>query len=910
MAQQRTSPDKSAPPSPEYSFGEESSTTPDYSRYDPTSRLAGRATAPPTNLSAFSSPPPIADRRPHGDQQRHPNHILPTPPPSQGIHWHQPQYGNPNQMLPTPPSSVGKYGSYQQQNINPGHTLPTPPSSMGSYGSYQQQNINPGHTLPTPPPSQGNYGSYQQQNMNPGHTLPTPPPSYRTAGPYQAQQRMSMYGHLPTPTQSPSYSMSMSSVYNQNRYGPQKPPTPASLHGTPEPTGIVNPSGSQVASRPQDNHELRRIFEAADKDGVGRLGPAELEAALANNDWPQFHADTLWALLAMFGESDAGSLDFSEFCKLSGFLSAWKPLFDLFDEDRDGYISLEAYHAAIVAFQYRLSWDFVRKMFNVYDKDPKGLNFDSFVLSCANLKTMTDQFKRWDGDRDGYITLPFEDYLSDILPFIRVRPTGQKESLKPPSASIDETPDSNTSSNRRPAPPRPGLSTVMEEKSTSKSDLNTLGEETPKEALSHRSETDDLEGVKAGGDETRDWQDWTTSCPNLPEAISDNLEPRQVFGSGRVWTCTPSKNTPVDKIPLTIGGHPVVIPVPYYYPASAFSIPPPDPHPRFIDPSISLDEDTVNEIFNNFEHVLGFYLFINGMLQLIVPDEFDFQHALSHQPNGFGGLRVSYIPEAMIPTAERQGGPSSTVMEPPTTTPLPATQKNDTNPLKSSTQSVIQPQKTSSSSTNSSHKPARGGDPMNLKIGSMVQAAVEGAKTTDRFQGKIGLITEANDQYYMAVSSHILTQALAAAKSDQFPGKDWKDSVRVIASNGGQEIGQIAETFDPHARTFPHGFLHDISLVDVSSAPMRLVAGIVSPMPTDWLSQVGWNSIRYNSKNLFLLDSPDIRTKSIGILGSQCQMVGQAIFKLREQSEKKTRFRFSFALKKSDSGVTVRPGQA
>lgn len=338
---------------------------------------------------------------------------------------------------------------------------------------------------------------------------------------------------------------------------------------------------------------------------------------------------------------------------------------------------------------------------------------------------------------------------------------------------MDEKPDSNTSSNRRPAPPRPGLSTVMEEKSTSQSTLKTLGEETPQEEPSHRSEIDDSEGEKAGDDETRDWQDWTTSCPDLPEAISDSLEPRQVFGSGRIWTCTPSKNTPIDKIPLTIGGYPVVVPVAYYYPASAFSIPPPDPHPRFIDPSISLDEDTVNDIFNNFEHVLGFYLFINGMLQLIVPDEFDFQHALSHQPNFFGGLRVSYIPEAMIPTAERQEGPSSTVMEPPTTTPLPAT--------------VIQPQKTGSSSTNSSHKPARG-DPMNLKIGSMVQAVVEGTKTTDRFQGKIGLITEANDQYYMVVSSHILTQALAAAKSDQFPGKDWKDSVRVIASNGGQEV--------------------------------------------------------------------------------------------------------------------------
>lgn len=35
------------------------------------------------------------------------------------------------------------------------------------------------------------------------------------------------------------------------------------------------------------------------------------------------------------------------------------------------------------------------------------------------------------------------------------------------------------------------------------------------------------------------------------------------------------------------------------------------------------------------------------------------------------------------------------------------------------------------------------------------------------------------------------------------------------------------------------------------------------------------------------------------------QMVGQAIFKLREQSEKKTRFRFPFAHKKSDSSTNV-----
>ena len=110
--------------------------------------------------------------------------------------------------------------------------------------------------------------------------------------------------------------------------------------------------------------------------------------------------------------------------------------------------------------------------------------------------------------------------------------------------------------------------------------------------------------------------------------------------------------------------------------------------------------------------------------------------------------------------------------------------------------------------------------------------------------------------------------------------------------------------------------------MDVTSVPIHVTAGIASPIPTEWLSQPGWSNIKYTSQNLFLLDNPDVRAKSIGLLGSQYQvskaevtaselvlmhqqMVGQAIFKLREQSEKKTRFRFPFAHKKSDSSTDL-----
>ena len=44
-----------------------------------------------------------------------------------------------------------------------------------------------------------------------------------------------------------------------------------------------------------------------------------------------------------------------------------------------------------------------------------GLSFDLFVQACISLKRMTDVFKRYDEDRDGYITLSFEEFLTGEL---------------------------------------------------------------------------------------------------------------------------------------------------------------------------------------------------------------------------------------------------------------------------------------------------------------------------------------------------------------------------------------------------------------------------------------------------------------------------------------------------------------
>jgi hypothetical protein len=314
-----------------------------------------------------------------------------------------------------------------------------------------------------------------------------------------------------------------------------------------------------------------------------------------------------------------------------------------------------------------------------------------------------------------------------------------------------------------------------------------------------------------------------------------------------------------DLVPITIDNVPVVIPVETRYPLRAPLNPPPDPHPKFIVPSDHLPDETIHEIFNVYDRALGFYLLMNGQLQIIVPDDFDFDQALSHRPREFGGLNVSYILESVVPTAAL---PSQADVQQTTSTNLaPQT-------LPSS-----DPQSTAIHAPSSSQ-----GAPLKMVIGSTIQAFVGAHKAKERFEGRVGVMTKSLDKSFLTIPTHVITSALTAAKTSSFPGDSWIGDVVISSSNGGQQLGPVAETFDPDANQFPLGFLHDISLVDVTGAPTDLVSGIKAPIQTEWLSITGWQEMKYHTTKLYVLNhlsgltprQPQV--KSIGLLESQCQV--------------------------------------
>ncbi|WEW59954.1 hypothetical protein PRK78_005436 [Emydomyces testavorans] len=271
-----------------------------------------------------------------------------------------------------------------------------------SHGHSQQSQSNsgPGGRGYTVPPRQQQQQHYQQNyppatgppnlNVNIGNRMYSPPPQ--------------SYGQGPRPTH-----------IAQNR------PPPSSL-----PPRTPHPGQGPGMPATDNRQDLFPLFRAANASNTGSLSQTELGSALVNGDYTSFDPLTVKMMIRMFDRDGNGRVTFDEFVALWRFLAAWRELFDRFDEDQSGRISLSEFSKALIAFGYRLSQSFVNLLYRTFESrgraratpvamgEKDAMSFDMFVQACLTLKRMTDVFKKYDDDRDGYITVSFEEFLTEI----------------------------------------------------------------------------------------------------------------------------------------------------------------------------------------------------------------------------------------------------------------------------------------------------------------------------------------------------------------------------------------------------------------------------------------------------------------------------------------------------------------
>ena len=101
-------------------------------------------------------------------------------------------------------------------------------------------------------------------------------------------------------------------------------------------------------------------------------------------------------MIRMFDRKGSGTISFEEFTALWRYLGAWRELFDRFDIDGSGRISLSEFERAMISFGYRLSQTFVSVLFATYQSKGQEANgygrrgsggrrdmsFDLFVQAC------------------------------------------------------------------------------------------------------------------------------------------------------------------------------------------------------------------------------------------------------------------------------------------------------------------------------------------------------------------------------------------------------------------------------------------------------------------------------------------------------------------------------------------------
>ncbi|KAF1996799.1 hypothetical protein P154DRAFT_442654 [Amniculicola lignicola CBS 123094] len=369
-----------------------------------------------------------------------------------------------------------------------------------------------------------------------------------------------------------------------------------------------------------------------------------------------------------------------------------------------------------------------------------------------------------------------------------------------------------------------------------------------------------------------DVDNWEELRDQLPEDWQWDVEYHQIHSDADVprgsWTCTPMEADVPKNVPLTIGGAPVVIPVEYQWPPLGGAVnPPPDPRPSSpLDCTAKLELDVIRDIFLTFGGSIGMYVLVNGLLQILVPEDFDTTWASSHLPHKYGGLKVCYITQSM----------DATMIPAKTETKSKAVQTTQT-----STMSSIFSQLTGRPTHNVVSQP--------LQLNDFIEARMKSTLRKEKFAGRIGLRVAKDGESKLLMSSHVITEAIlgrshrpAIFRKEPYEvlERDWNEQVEIWAGN--EKVGTIEKTFDPQAELYPEGFVHDLTVIKPLPSAVNILSSITSPIPDlGWLSRETWNCLRRQVTPLKILSDTDINRRSKTLkcaIPSEILVVGEGIF--------------------------------
>ena len=167
---------------------------------------------------------------------------------------------------------------------------------------------------------------------------------------------------------------------------------------------------------PPDQNLLWNIFQKVDNNRSGDITAVELQRALSNGTWQAFNPETVRMMIGMFDRDYTGTINFQEFSGLWKYVTDWQNCFRSFDRDNSGTIDRNELKQALESFGYRLSEQFYYVLIKKFDRSGRGvITFDDFIQCCVMVQSLTSAFKQYDTNRNGWIQINYEQFLTLIF---------------------------------------------------------------------------------------------------------------------------------------------------------------------------------------------------------------------------------------------------------------------------------------------------------------------------------------------------------------------------------------------------------------------------------------------------------------------------------------------------------------
>ncbi|KAI8504382.1 PREDICTED: programmed cell death protein 6-like isoform X1 [Branchiostoma belcheri] len=173
----------------------------------------------------------------------------------------------------------------------------------------------------------------------------------------------------------------------------------------------------QGYGQPQvDQNFLWQVFGRVDADRSGAISAKELQTALSNGTWTPFNPETVRLMIGMFDRDNTGTINFQEFQSLWKYITDWQNTFRSYDRDNSGSIDRNELKTALTSFGYRLSDRFYDILIRKFDRHGRGqIHFDDFIQCCVTIQTLTGSFQQFDTNRNGWIDISYEQFLTLVF---------------------------------------------------------------------------------------------------------------------------------------------------------------------------------------------------------------------------------------------------------------------------------------------------------------------------------------------------------------------------------------------------------------------------------------------------------------------------------------------------------------